>query len=59
MEKLSFQKMPEKGSITLTLRISNRLNNELEELVRLTGTSKNMIINRMIRFGLDHCEIKE
>lgn len=59
MEKLAFQRMPDKDSITLTPRISNQLNNELEQLAGLTGISKNMIINRMIRFGLDNCEIKE
>jgi len=59
MDKLEFQKLPEKGSITFTLRLPNDLNDKIEEIVRSTGISKNAIINKMIRFSLLNSKIVE
>ena len=59
MNKLEFQKLPEKGTITFTLRISNEVNQRLEDLVKKTGISKNSIVNKMIIFSLDNSEIIE
>ena len=59
MTKLEFYKQPEKGSMTLTLRINNDTNAKLEKLAGETGISKNAIINRMIQFGLENYIIKE
>lgn len=59
MTKLELQKQPEKGSVTFTLRITNEINDKLEKLVVETGISKNAIINKMIRFGLENCEVTE
>lgn len=59
MDKLEFKKQPEKGSVTCTIRMSDEVNNKLNEIVEKTGMSKNMIINSMIQFGLEHYEIME
>lgn len=59
MEALEFIKMPPKGSITLTLRISNDLNGRLEKLVAESGLSKNAIINKMIEYGLKNYTLRD
>lgn len=57
MDKLEFQKRPDKGNITFTLRISNTTNKKLEEIAHETGISRNNIVNRMISFGLRNYRI--
>ena len=59
MAKLELQKLPEKGSITFTLRITKDINEKLESIVRETGISKNALVNTMIRFGLNNYEVIE
>lgn len=59
MDKLEFQKLPSKGSVTFTLRIPKDINEKLENLSKKTGISKNAIVNKMILFGLENSEIKE
>ena len=59
MDKLEFQKLPEKGSITFTLRLPKDLNGQIEEIVKSTGISKNGVINKMIRFSLKNSQIIE
>ena len=59
MNKLEFHKLPEKGSITFTLRLPNDLNTKIEKIVRETGISKNAVINKMIRFSLENAHIVE
>jgi predicted DNA-binding protein len=57
LKKLEFHKLPEKGSITFTVRLPNDLNARIEEIVKETGISKNAVVNKMIRFGLENAEI--
>ena len=57
MDKLEFQKLPEKGSITFTLRLPKDLNEKIEGIVKETGISKNGVINKMIRFSLENSKI--
>ena len=57
MNKLEFHKLPEKGSITFTVRLPNDLNAKIEEIVKETGISKNAVINKMIRFSLENSQI--
>lgn len=58
MSKLELTKLPEKGTITFTLRIPSAINNQLEELAKETGISKNALVNKMIQYGLENLEIK-
>lgn len=59
MNKLEFHKLPEKGSITFTLRLPKTLNDRIEDIVRETGISKNAVINKMIRYSLENTQIVE
>jgi predicted HicB family RNase H-like nuclease len=59
MNKLEFHKLPEKGSITFTLRLPKDLNERIEGIVKETGISKNAVINKMIRFSLENAKIIE
>ena len=59
MNKLEFQKLPEKGSITFTLRLPKDLNEKLEKIVKETGISKNGVINKMIRYSLENAQVIE
>ena len=57
MKQLEFHKLPEKGSVTLTLRMPKDLSEQIEEIVKQTGISKNAVINKMIRFALENTKI--
>ena len=57
MNKLELQRLPEKGSSTITLRLPKEINKQLESLTKETGISKNAIINKMILFGIENLKI--
>ena len=57
MSSLEFQKQPEKGSTTLTLRLPKVVNQQLEEIAKETGISKNAIVNKMILYGIANMKI--
>ena len=46
-------------SITITLRVQPELNEELEELARQSGRSRNELINMALRFAMDNLEFVE
>jgi len=57
MPDLEFQKLPEKGSTTFTLRLPKSINEQLEDIAKQTGISKNAIVNKMIQYGLANMKI--
>ena len=46
-------------SVTVTVRIEKDLHDELEELVKKSGRSRNELINKAIKFALDNLEFTE
>lgn len=47
------------GYKTFSVRIKEETVNELEEISQQTNRSRNELINIMLEFGIENCEIKE
>lgn len=46
-------------AITLTLRISEEMNNKLEELSRISNRSRNELINKALEFAFENLEFTD
>lgn len=47
---------PADKSITITIRISEQINNQLETISNKSGHSRNSIINQALKFALDNLQ---
>lgn len=56
--KNKFTITPKKNpkAITLTLRISEEMNNKLEELSKISNRSRNELINKALEFAFENLE---
>ncbi len=60
-EKLIINKKPLKGEDgykTFSIRIKDETVNRLDSLVKETGRSRNELINILIDYAIDNCEVK-
>lgn len=49
----------EDGHRTFSVRIRQDTVNRLDDLAKQTGRSRNDLINRLLAYALDHCEVEE
>ena len=61
MEKLVISKKPLKGEDgykTFSIRVKDETVDALEQIVSVTNRSRNEIINILLDYAIDNCEVK-
>ncbi len=62
MDKLKISKRTalkgEDGYKVFSIRIKDEIADQLDELAKKTNRSRNELINIILRFGIDNCEIE-
>ncbi len=63
MDKLKISKRTalkgEDGYKVFSIRIKDEIADQLDELAKKTNRSRNELINIILRFGIDNCEIED
>ena len=58
-EPLVIKRRGDDGTKVITVRIREELLSELDRIASVSNHSRNELINIMLEFGIENCEIKE